>query len=144
MSDKKQTKAIKFKSLESRIYGATKYEMEQILSKLGYSHDTIDEIVSNTEQNKVEVYEVIPSDRNNYVINSIRACKCNWCGGVFTLHSEMPDKYDDIKSEFPCPLCGHQYDWYYMPIIKFKFVRYWRGLKEKFYKFLMRKENQDE
>ena len=144
MSNKKRTKAIKFESLERYNYGAAKYEMEQMLRKFGYSNDTIDKIISNIKQNKVDIYEVIPSDRNNSVINSIRACECNYCGGVFTLRSEMPNKYDELKNELACPLCGHKLGWHYISITKFKFVRYWRGLKENFYKFLMRKENQNE
>lgn len=98
------------------------------LTEKGMKKDRIGNVVKNNSHlGKPDIY--------------IYAFKCSDCGAIFTLEFDDPIEKTNMETYCGrCPVCNNYHSWpnYRIGLIRYKFIRYWRGQREKFYKLKMR------
>lgn len=98
------------------------------LTEKGMKKDRIGNVVKNNSHlGKPDMY--------------IYAFKCPDCGAIFTL--EFDDPIEKARLETccgKCPVCDNYRNWlsYRISLVRYKFIRYWRGEREKIYRLKMR------
>lgn len=78
------------------------------------------------------ICEVVPSSERQDHDDSIIALECHNCNTMFTAHISDHDEYKKITHNhgIRCPECKSDFDVREISIFKFKWFRYWRGLRQ--------------
>lgn len=78
-----------------------------------------------------DVCEIIPSSERQDHTDSIIAFECHGCGAMFTVHISDHNEYKKLINDknFICPECRGHFDIEQISLFKFKWFRYWRGVR---------------